>query len=77
MLHEIDEKAGSIVTALPVQKEQAHTLFRHSDLRTHSIIWENLKGSMPDSELKHMELQAIRFLTKPDAVPGRPVFRSA
>lgn len=33
-----------------------------SDLRTTFIIWEDLKGSMPDPELKRMEEQATRFL---------------
>jgi hypothetical protein len=45
-------------------QEEAITLFHHSDLRTTYIIWEDLKGSAPDSELKRMEQQATRFLSK-------------
>jgi len=42
-------------------KEQAVTLLYHSDLKSAFAIWEELQGSMPDSELKRMEEQATRF----------------
>ena len=43
-------------------KEQAVTLLRQTDVRAAFAVWEELRGQMPDSELKRMEEQATRFL---------------
>lgn len=43
-------------------KDQAKTLLHHSDLKSVFAIWDELKGQMPDAELKRMEEQATRFL---------------
>jgi hypothetical protein len=43
-------------------QEQAQTLLRHSDLKTAFAIWDELRGEMPDAELRRMEQQASRFL---------------
>jgi hypothetical protein len=43
-------------------KEQVKTLLHHSDLKSVFAVWEELKGEMPDAELKRMEEQATRFL---------------
>ena len=47
---------GSITTA------QALTVLHHADLETGFAIWDQLKGEMPDAELRRMEQQAERFL---------------
>ena len=43
-------------------RAQAKTLLHHSDLKSTFVIWDELKGSMPDTELKRMNEQATRFL---------------
>ena len=43
-------------------REQAKTLLHHSDLKSTFAIWDELKGEMPDTELKRMNEQATRFL---------------
>ena len=43
-------------------KEQAMTLLHHTDLKSVFAIWDELKGQMPDAELKRMSDQATRFL---------------
>jgi hypothetical protein len=43
-------------------KEQAMTLLHHTDLKSAFAVWDELKGQMPDAELKRMSDQATRFL---------------
>jgi hypothetical protein len=43
-------------------KEEVTTLLYHADLKSVFAVCEELKGQMPDSELKRMEEQASRFL---------------
>lgn len=43
-------------------KEEVTTLLHHSDLKSVFAVWEDLKGQMPDADLKRMEDQATRFL---------------
>ncbi|HEX5876259.1 MAG TPA: hypothetical protein VFY60_16535 [Pyrinomonadaceae bacterium] len=43
-------------------KEQAMTLLHHTDLKSVFAVWDELKGQMPDAELKRMSDHATRFL---------------
>lgn len=45
-----------------ITKEQAITLLHHADLKSVFAVCEELKGQMPEAELKRMEEQASRFL---------------
>jgi len=45
-------------------KAEALTLLHHSDLKSVFAVWDELKGQMPDAELKRMEEQATRFLER-------------
>lgn len=45
-------------------KDQATTLFYHSDLKSALMIWDNLKGSMSNAELERMDQHATLFLAK-------------
>ena len=52
----------ALVGSGSLMPEQAKTLLRHSDLKSAFAIWDELKGEMPDAELRRMEQQAKRFL---------------
>ena len=57
---------GGLIEALvangSLTPDQAKTLFHHTDLKSAFAIWDDLRGEMPDSELRRMEEQATRFL---------------
>ncbi len=43
-------------------KDEALSLFRHSEVQSSFAIWETLTGEVPPNDLKRMEAQAEKFI---------------